>query len=56
MRVITNDDIANFITEEEIIELNKDMSNEELINAYKIITWELARRGIIIYHEYVKND
>lgn len=52
MKVITDDNINEFITEEELIELNKDMTNEELINLYKIVTWELARRGIKINHEY----
>lgn len=42
--------------DKELIEQLKKYNNDELIEAYIMITYELAKRGIKISQEYVKND
>lgn len=49
MRIINE---SNF--DKELIEQLKEFSNDELIDMYIMITYELAKRGIKIHQEYCK--
>lgn len=42
--------------DKELIEQLKEFSDNGLIDMYIMITYELAKRGIKISQEYVKND